>query len=236
MKNLRLNIILLLAIIFGVMAAFAVYKYLNNVKAAYVKQGNFVEVAVAAQYIPPKTQLNPQMFTMQEIPSKYVNDDAEVDPQALTGKLAKTPIFKGEQILRSKMAGDNDASEGLAFIIPEGQRAMTVAVNEVSGIAGLIKPGDRVDVLVTFDANDQTMTSLILQNVKVLATDKQMEALVDQASQGKIYQTVTMQVTPQQAQPLALASEQGSIRLMMRSPADQGVANIPSAKMNGLVR
>lgn len=227
----QLNLILLLAIIFGAAAAFGVMQYLNSIKAAYVEQGKFVPVAVAAQQIPPKTQVTPQMFTMREIPSKYVNDNAVVDPKEITGKLTKTTIYPGEQILRSKIAGRDDKSEGLAFVIPAGQRAVTVAVDEVSSVAGLVKPGDYVDVLVTLEE----ATTLILQNIKVLATGQQTGDETTGERKGTT-STMTLLVLPQQAQQLVLASEKGSIRLMLRSPADKGLVNLPSSRKQELVR
>ncbi len=238
MKNHKINLILLLAVIFGIAAALGVFQYLSAVKAAYVKQGNFVQVAVATQYVAPKTQLTMQMFTMRDIPSKYVNSDAVVDPAEINGKLTKAPIYRDEQILRSKVVGKDDRSGTLAFIVPAGKRAVTVAVNEVSGIAGMVMPGDIVDVLVTFDDNNENpMTSLILQNISVLATDQETDTGMVQSDQQKeAAKTVTLAVTPQQGQQLTLASEQGSIRLMMRSPADQKVVKIPSAKLPELVR
>ncbi len=236
MKNFRLNIILLLALVCGAAAAYGVFQYLNSVKAFYLEQGDFVQVVVAARYIPPKTQITSPMYTVQEIPAKYVNDDAAVDPKEITGKLTKTAIYPQEQILRSKIVDKDDPPEELAFVIPEGERAVTVAVNEVSGIAGMIRPGDRVDVLVTFDAGSETITSLLLQNIKVLATDRDMDAAARGGKQDKIYQTVTLSVSPRQAQPLVMASEQGSIRLMLRSPADQETEDIPSTRIRDLIR
>lgn len=239
MKNLRLNVILLLAVIFGIAAAFGVFQYLNGVKAAYVEQGDFVKVAVAKQRIAPKTRMSTGMFTMQEIPSRYVNNDAVVDPADITGKLTKTSIYPGEQILKSKIRGQDDPPDELAYIIPDGYRALTVAVNEVSGLAGMIKPGDSVDVFVTFQDEvqdkEEVMTSLILQKIKVLAVDQGLDAS-DRREQDKENRTVTLAVTPQQAQPLVLSAEKGSVRLMMRPPADQGTVSIPSTRIKDLVR
>jgi len=237
MKNHKINVILLLAVIFGIAAALGVFQYLSAVKAAYVKQGKFVRVAVAMQYIAPKTQLTLQMFTMRDIPSKYVNSDAVLDPEEINGKLTKAPIYQDEQILRSKVVGKNDRSGTLAFIVPAGKRAVTVAVNEVSSISGMVMPGDIVDVMVTFDNDGNAMTSIILQSISVLAADQKTDAGAVQSDQKKeAAKTVTLAVTPQQGQQLTLASEQGSIRLMMRSPADLKVVNIPSAKLTELVR
>ncbi len=237
MKNIKLNVVILLAIIFSAAAAYGVYWYLNGVRDAYIKQGNFVQVAVATQDIPAKTALSSQMFAMESVPSKYINPDAIVDPNEISGKLTKSPVYAGEQILSGRLSGKGDLSEGMAFIVPAGERALTISVNEVSGLAGLIKPGDRVDVLVTFEDDAGTvMTSTILQKIKVLAAGQQMNTEGMQNVPEGIYQTVTLSVTPQQAQPLALATEKGSTRLMLRSHEDEGTANIPASKIVNLVR
>jgi len=239
MKKIKFNVVILLAVVFGAAAAYGVYQYLNNVKDAYVEQGNFVQVAVALQYIPAKTPISPQMFAMKEIPAHYVNNDAAVDPKEVSGKLSKTPLYQDEQILRSKVAGSGDPPEELAFIVPTGQRAVTVAVNEVSGIAGMIRPGDRIDVLVTFEEEvekEKKMTSLILQKIRVLATDRSMSATVGQGGQEGIYQTITLAVTPQQAQSLVLATEHGNTRMMLRSHAGEAAVHIPAARVKDLGR
>lgn len=237
MKKIKLNVVVLLAVVCSAAAAYGVYLYLNGVRDAYVKQGNFVSVAVATRDIPAKTALTAQMFTMESVPSKYINGDAVVEPNELSGKLTTSPVYAGEQILSSRLSGKGDLSEGMAFIVPAGERALTISVNEVSGLAGLIKPGDRVDVLVTFEDGDGTvMTSTILQKIKVLATGQQMSDEGAQDIAEGIYQTVTLSVTPQQAQPLALATEKGSTRLMLRSHEDEGTTNIPASKIANLVR
>jgi len=240
MKKIKFNVVILLAVVFGAAAAYGVYQYLNSVRDSYVEQGDFVQVAVATQHIPAKTPISPQMFAMQEIPAKYVNNNAAVDPKEVSGKLSKTPIYQDEQILRSKISGPEDPPEELAFVVPAGQRAVTVAVNEVSGIAGMIRPGDSIDVLVTFEAEGnekvEKMTSLILQKIRVLATDKSMSATVGQGGQESIYQTLTLAVTPQQAQPLVLATEHGSMRMMLRSHAEEAVIHIPATRVKDLVR
>jgi len=171
-------------------------------------------------------------------PARYVNDNAVFDPKEISGQLTKAPVYPGEQILKSRVAGKNDPPEELAYIVPAGERAVTVAVNEVSGVAGLIRPGDTVDVLVTFKngGEQEAMTSTILQKIKVLATDRNMNAVTGKANQEEIYKTVTLSVTPHQAQSLALATEQGSVRLILRSHADGNTAHIPSSRIRDLVR
>lgn len=232
MKN---KIILILAVIVGLAAAGGLYVFLENMQKTYQIKGDFVKVVVASQRIPAKTQITAQMIELKDIPSNYVNERAAVDTKEVVGKVLKSEIFPGEQVLRDKLAKDNDPSGGLAFIIPPGRRAVTIAVNEVSGVAGLVRPGDRVDVIATFDPGTGSITTFLIQNVDVLSTDQ-----ITQASpEGKTAvtaHTITLSVTPDQAQPLVLCSEKGLIRLALRSATDQDAVDLPGIRLNQLAR
>lgn len=242
MKN---KLILILAVVTGLIAAGGIYMYLKDLKEAYQISGDFVQVAVARQLIPAKTQISVQMFELQDLPAKYINEQAAVESKEVLGKVARVDIFPGEQILRNKLAGNKDAADGLPFLLQPGQRAVTIAVNEVSGIAGLVKPGDRVDVMGTFDLQAAvgqekfSITSLLLQNAAVLSTDQSIDQTVVNSQGGKKVEparTITLAVTPEQAQPLILCSEKGTIRLLLRAATDQEMIYLPSIKINQLVQ
>lgn len=241
MKN---KLILILAVIIGLAAAGGIYLYLKNMEKTYEVNGDFVKVAVARQRIPAKTQITAQMLELKEFPAKYINERAAVDSKEVIGKIAKSDILTGEQVLRDKLAKDKETSDGLSFLLQPGKRAVTIAVNEVSGLAGLVKPGDRVDVLGTFDLQGavgqekSSLTTLLIQNVDVLSTDQSTNPGAGSSPDGKKAapaRTITLSVTPEQAQPLVLCSEKGSIRLMLRPAADQEIIALPSTRMNQLV-
>lgn len=234
---MRNKLIFLLAIIFGLAAAFGVYQYLNNLKASYRSSGNFKQVVVPKQMIGPKTMVTEQMVKVKDIPVELIQPGTAMEPNEVVGKISRNELYPEEPILLSRLHKDNDLEGGLALTIPEGQRALTVAVDDVSGVAGLLRPGDHVDVLVTFDheAEKTTLTSLIMQNITILAVGQSLDSA--QKGDKKVNtQTVTMSVKPDQAPPLTLASENGTIRLMLRSPKDQGTVSLPSARMQNLVR
>ncbi|MCL6634262.1 MAG: Flp pilus assembly protein CpaB [Peptococcaceae bacterium] len=242
MKN---KIILMLAVIVGLAAAGGIYLYLEDLKKTYVLSGDFVKVVTARQRIPAKTQITAQMIEMKDIPANYINERAAVDTGEVIGKIARSEILPGEQVLRDKLAKDRDSSDGLSFTLPPGRRAVTVAVNEVSGLAGLVRPGDRVDVLGTFDLQGAvgqekaSITSLLIQNVDVLSVDQSTSPAAGNNQDGKKAapaHTITLSVTPEQAQPLVLCSEKGSIRLILRPATDQEIVTLPSIRMNQLVR
>ena len=133
------------------------------------------------------------------------------------------PLVKNEPILAAKLAS-KEAGSGLPPVIPEGMRAVSVRVNEVVGVAGYVLPGTRVDVVATASPTmnqTDTTSKVVLANVQVLTAGTRMEQ--DQ-EKGKPMQVtvVTLLVTPEQVERLALASTEGKIQLALRNPLDQG--------------
>lgn len=231
----RLNIILLVAVVFGLVAAWGTYQYLKHLENTYKSSGKFVPVAVAKVKIPARQIINDQMVEFTEMPDNYVNRAAVGNAGEVVGKIARADIYPGEQIIKNKIAGANDPAEGLAMLVEPGRRAMTVAVNDVTGVAGMLRPGDHVDVLGTVAVGKDTITSMLVQNIKILAVNK---ATGDSAADSKQPQTgtITLSLAPAEAQQLTLAAEKGSIRVMLRTPADEARVNVPSTKIEHLVR
>jgi pilus assembly protein CpaC len=137
-------------------------------------------------------------------------------------------MVKGEPFLDSRLA-DQSRGRGLAAILREGTRAMAVKVDQVIGVAGFVQPGDYVDVITTMKPDDVTrhamgdnarVSKIILQDIRVLAAG---EHLSTEGHKPVKVQVVTLEVTPEQSERLALASQHGSIQLTMRSHIDQGV-------------
>jgi pilus assembly protein CpaB len=147
--------------------------------------------------------------------------------EELVGRVVKETIIEGEPVVVGRLSS-KEAGGGLTAIIPEDMRAMAVKVNEVIGVAGFIHPNDRVDVIAVMPADPTSQNSqdklprakVILQNIQVLATGQEM---VDETKgqKAKPVTVVTLLVLPEDAERLALAAEEGSIRLAMRNPVDQ---------------
>lgn len=233
---MRNKIIIILALVFGLLAAFGTFNYLNHLKHVYRTSGNYAKVAVAAQTIPARSPIQEQMLKFVEMPAEYITAGAVVDATDAVGKLARSDIYPNEQILLSKLVSREDPASGLAGKVVPGKRAVTVAVNPVSGLAGMVIPGDKVDVLITFDTNtnpSQSLTSTIIQNIPILAVGANTTA---GNQKDAALTTVTLQVTPAQAQELVLGTERGSIRLTLRSPEDGHGVQLPAANINSLVR
>ncbi|KJR98325.1 MAG: pilus assembly protein CpaB [Peptococcaceae bacterium BRH_c4a] len=230
----RINIILIAAVIFGMAASWGTYQYLKNMENTYKSSGNFVPVAVAKLRIPARSIINEQMVDFTEMPSNYINPAVLGKPEDVIGKISKTDIYPGEQILRNKVASSNDPGEGLAALVEPGRRAMTVAVNDVTGVAGMLKPGDKVDILGTVVVGKETLTSLVVQDIKILAVNRTTANL--SAEKQPQTGTITLSLNPWEAQHVTIASEKGSIRILLRTPADEAKVQVPSTNINHLVR
>ena len=140
-----------------------------------------------------------------------------------------TPVAANELILESKLAS-REAGAGLPATIPEGMRAMSVAVNEVVGVAGFVIPGTIVDVLVTGKASGgqggDNITRTILENVRVLAAGQKIEQ--DREGKPQTVPVITLLVAPEDAAKLAMASTQGKIQLALRNTIDSKKVSPPS--------
>src|SRR5579862_4379683 len=143
------------------------------------------------------------------------------------GRALITPVAENEPILESKLA-PKEAGAGLPATIPEGMRALTVAVNDVIGVAGFVIPGTMVDVLVTGPVPGQNnatnnITRTILENARVLAAGQKVEQ--DRDGKPQTVPVVTLLVSPEDADKLTMASTQGKIQLALRNTIDTKLAN-----------
>jgi len=221
MRNKRFFIVLVGALIFGVLAAVSVSKYLSSAQA-YSK--NLNNVAVAKVAIPIGSKIVAEQIMVVQFPKESTPDGAFESPEKLAGRVAVINIAAREPITESRLAAEGTAA-GLAAIIPEGYRAMTVKVDDAAGISGFIQPGTLVDVVVTIDpegiARQDPISKIVLQNIKVLASGQNIDKPKDEREATSV-KAVTLQVTPEQAEKLALASSEGKLQLVMRSQIDQG--------------
>ena len=235
MRNKRFFLVLVGALIFGVLAAVSVSRYLSSAQA-YTK--NLNKVAVAKVAIPLGSKIIPEQIMVVQFPKESTPDGAFDTPEKLAGRVAVTNIGAREPITESRLAPEGTAA-GLSAIIPEGYRAMTVKVDDAAGISGFIMPGTLVDVVVVIDPREGSgmtdpISKIVLQNIKVLANGQNIDKPKDEREANSV-KAVTLQVTPEQAEKLALASSEGKLQLMMRSQIDQGDEQTPGVNKRGLL-
>lgn len=240
MAKLSTRGLIIVALILSFITSALVYSYLKSITAATTKEGQPVVVAKAD--IPPKARITAEMVQVVKVPAEYIQPGAVTDIGQVVGVLAREQIIAGEQVTQRRLVIEGKAV-GFAGVIPRDKRAVTVAVTEVTGVAGFVKPGDYVDVIVTFDTATigENVGQIFLQNVRVLAASRDSEAGVTAADAGKkevskTTTTVTLAVSPDEATRLAVADEKGKIRLALRPylPAD-GIVQVAATKPRDLI-
>lgn len=231
MKKVRI-----LAIITAIVTAVAVYMYLSN-----MNKPNEIEMAsiiVPKEIINANTEITREMLGSVNIPVDAVHINAALSFDDVVGKASNGLMVQDEQIITSKLIEPGESQESLAYAVEDGQRAFTLAVDKVSGIAGFLQPGNYVDILLTLtiDLPDdeennneenseyqqdirKTFSIELISNLKLLAVGRNLNER-DISSDEGIYDTITLSVTPEQAVKLNLAANSGKVRLTLRSPLD----------------
>ena len=233
MNRNRLLLIGILALGVGALVSYMVYTTLRRTVAT-VKQAN-TQVVVAAIDLQVGARLEDKdlrevRLPGADLPQGYYQNKADV-----LGRGVVVPIAKGEFILPSKLAAEN-AGAGLPSLIPPGMRAVSVRVNEVVAVAGFVIPGTRVDVLLTGNprGTDEPLTTTVLENVEVLAAGQKLQ----RSSQGEPQSVpvITLLVSPDDAQKLTMASNEGRIQLALRNPLDTSEENLAVLRDSSLYR
>jgi pilus assembly protein CpaB len=227
MNRNRLVIGLFLAIVLALLLATFVYREFNKLAARPVV-GATQQIVVAAQTLPLGTRLDASnLRTMPWPANQPVATGMCSRIEDCVGRALITTVSENEPIMEGKLAS-KDSGAGLPATIPQGMRAMSVAVNDVVGVAGFVGPGTTVDVLMTgstVGANNgtNTVTRTILENIRVLAAGQKIEQ--DQQGKPQTVPVITLLVSPEDAARLAMASSEGKIQLALRNTVDTTATN-----------
>ena len=200
--------------ILSFIVALLVYSYLSSVEPMSKADAT---VILAKMEILPNTIITAEMIEQVKIPASYQQPSAVTSMNRVVGIAAKEHIMNKEQITERLLMVEGRAT-GFTGIIPKDKRALSISVNDISGVAGLIKPGDWVDVIVAVDSSHaEAVANMPLQNILVLAANKNSNAGEQESitKEDKVI-TITLAVTPDEATLLALAQVKGSIFLSLR--------------------
>ncbi|MBI2823559.1 MAG: Flp pilus assembly protein CpaB [Planctomycetia bacterium] len=218
-------LLLVLALGCGLVAAIGINQVLAN---RTVQQAgdptDMVPIFVALTDIGLGDPLTPEVLKLEEWPKTKAPTGALTKLEDIEGRRARAKFYGGEPIIEAKLLAKGDQGSGATDLIPKGFRVVSVKVDDVSG-SGLILPGDRVDVLVHLQDSpgrevDKTSTRTFLHNIKVFAVND----VFSRESNGETAitaKTISLLVTPQQAEMVTMANEMGKIRLVMRSADDE---------------
>ena len=229
-------IFVLLAGFAALVAALVVYSALKKreqqVKDAMAQSVNIV---VASHDLTIGSKLDQNSTKMTRWSRDSVPPGAFTDPGSVMGQYTKTGFVENEPIVADRLFSGIKNAGVLPLLVPNGMRAMSVPVDEVADISGFVLPHTHVDILVTVGGGGPTggaYSKIVLQNVEVLATAQDIEKINDQP---QVVHTITVLVTPQDAERLALASGQGGLRLAMRNYDDSKVVNTSGSNIEQML-
>jgi len=234
MQN-RLKIALVVAVFFGLIAAYGIYNFLSHrQKEADSLRAANQDIVIAAQDIPPGTTLNDEavkkgMLKTTPWPKTSIPAGAFSSTQQIIGKVNRVKILANEPILESRLAGEG---AGLTVRLEAGKRALAVRVDEIIGVSGFIVPDDRVDIILTTTplGADQSnrISKIVLQNKRVLSVAQSTE---QKDGKPQLARSITLEVTPEEAEKLSLASQEGQIVMALRGLGDDAqTSTIGSSK------
>lgn len=235
----------------GIFAMFLVYSFLQEQKAEIIKPyGGKMNVVVATKDINELHTIDDTMIEVQERPQSFVEPQAVKNPEEIIGYVAVAPIKKGEQILATKLLQPGPET-GISLQVQPGRRALAIPINEYTGVARLIRPGDRIDIVAAVDVgkgiNQRREVATIMFDVAVLATginvvnniprsvelDKDTGRIMQTALTGDTkYTSLTIEVNAKEAQDLVylMTSGAGNIYFTLKNPNDRTVsARLPSS-------
>lgn len=248
---------LAVALIAGLVAAFMMYSYSQEKRAEFDKlNGVKKQVVVAKKDILELQTIDDELIEMIEIADTFAQPGVVGNPEQIIGQIASTPFKKGEQILFNKLLQPG-AETGIALQVSPSKRAISLPVDEMRGVSKLIRPGDRVDLVVALDSGKGVQARrdvvTLLTDVPVIATglsvvnniprvfeyDATSKSVTQIALTGDTkYNTITLEVSPKEAQDLVyiLSTSPGNIFFSLRNPNDKVVpGRMPSSSSDGII-
>jgi pilus assembly protein CpaB len=237
MLNRQSLIALGVALVLGLVAVFVANSYLTR-KENTAYAGGTTKVAVAAVPMAYGVDVTPDKVRFVDYPNTSIPPGAFTNAAQLmpAGKrrFALLPIGLNEPILASKITIEGQGAS-IAALLPDGMRAASVRINDVSGVAGFVQPNDSVDVLITRQlpngGTNTQLTDVLLQNIRVIAIDQNAK---NSDGTPAVARTATLEVTPIDSQKLALAQEAGSLSLVLRKPGETNNPVVETVSANDL--
>ena len=232
-RRTRSFLVLAVAVTTAALASAAVYRAVRQIPVREVEVAHQF-VVLASRPAPLGARLTEADVKLVGWPSSSPLQGAFARIEDVVGRGVVAPLGENEPITDAKLA-PLESGSGLAPAIPPGMRAISVKVNEVIGVAGFVVPGARVDVIATVRRPDDAHSRVVVGNVRVLTAGTRYDQ--EQETGGKPIPStvVTLEVTPADAEKIALASAEGQITLMLRNPVDVAQPDTPGARLARLV-
>jgi pilus assembly protein CpaB len=219
-------LILAVAVVLGAAAAFGVNRFIQRQVEDIEARGKAqrtVRVLVPKEDLPKGTALVSKVVAVRDIPAEWMHSNAITPEQfdRVENQRLAYPAARGEMILWSLLDGHRTPS--FSSRLASGRRAITVPVDEVNSISGMIEPGDRIDLMVSVRRDSRTFMFPLLQNVPVLATGARAAVESDSKDSRRTFTTITLEAGPEEAQRVLAAREIGKVAAVLRPPGDNAI-------------
>jgi len=245
-----------LAVIFAVIGAGLLYSHIQEKNKEVTKKfGAKTTIVMAKKPIGEMEPINETHIEFKEMPIEFVSPGTVQDPNEIIGMVALVSFRKGEAILKNKVTRPSPLT-GISLQVSPGKRAVTIPVSDTSGVARLLKPGDRVDLIgavsVGSGQDKQTEVKPVMQNIPILATGTRItnelpvlyeknktgnEVIIRNLTRDTKYSSVTLEVTPQQAQTIVYIMNQNpkDLTMVLRHPTDTGPVPVRSTTAESIL-
>jgi len=248
---------LLLSLMLGLLAVFLVFVYVRGLERQLYEEVDMQNVIVTRVDIPAGTAIEETAIQRVAVPRKYRQPQTFPALEEVAGRVAVVPIPAGSQVAGGMLA--DAGAEALSFEVPRGRRAVAITVSDETGVGGLVRPGNFVDIVGTFEfgrpvgyeqgriryADEKTEVRTMMQNVFVVAVNRELRreriasetgTTPPQSAQQRTLRTVTVLVEPTRVQELILAQEVGDLTLSLRSGLDDTQVELPHLDPLGLLK
>jgi pilus assembly protein CpaB len=232
-RSNRTLVVFVLSVLVAGAASFLVYRAVQRIPVREVEVKSY-QVAVASRPLPVGTMLTASDVRLIAWPASNPVTGGYSSVEEVVNRGLIAPVVENEPLTATKVAVA-EAGAGLPPTITSGMRAISVKVNEVIGVAGFVVPGTRVDVVVTLARKDESVSRVVVTNVQVLTAGTRYDQ--EQAKDGKPVPStvVTLLVTPEDAERIALASAEGQVMLTLRNPLDTEPTETKGTRMASLM-
>jgi pilus assembly protein CpaB len=221
--NVKTIVPLGLAVVLGLAAAMVAKSALGKKPdTAQAGSSNLTPIVVVKHPVAPGQELRADDLALGSVATKDLPDQAFLDVGQVVGRTPTIPLSKGQALVESLLS-PRGAGSGVTALIPEGMRAITIEINEFSGLAGMISPGNRVDVVTTIqnDASHETVARAVVQNVKVIAIGQRTMPKSAQGNEPpEPFRSVTLLTSREDSEVVELVASTSRPRLVLRSGLD----------------
>ena len=246
LKRHRTTVLFGAALAFGALATLAVRgyiaEYLARERALLQPSQDMAEVVVAKRNLDVGEVVSSDSMALRRIPAEYVASSAlhPAEFEGFVGARLTVPMRAGEVLVQGAIAGADVAT--FSSKIRPGIRALTIAVDEINSVSGMLQPGDRIDLLLSVRPPGQgagqalpEATAPLMQDLLVLATGRQVRPGGDEQRPGRSFTTITVEVSPEEAQRLIVAQRGGKLTAMLRNPEDRSALTKRVLDLPGLL-